>query len=81
MRPLGLTPIGGHGLEKGVGSGFHIAVQQDFPVVAQNTDVHASGMQVDAAVKWVLIGVESHEVSSFLGNLAFSQHQHTTAVG
>jgi hypothetical protein len=28
----------------------------------------------------VLIGGESHEVSSFLGNLAFSQHQHTTAV-
>jgi hypothetical protein len=73
--------IGGHGLEQGVGSGFHVAGPQDFPVVAQNTDVHAAGMQVDAAVKAVLIGGESHEVSSFRGNLAFSQPQHTTAVG
>ena len=26
-------------------------------------------MQVDTAVKWMLIGVESHEVSSFVVNL------------
>jgi len=73
--------IRGNRLEEGFRGGFHVAVQHDFTIMTQDTDVHAAGMQVDAAVKWVLIGVESHEVSSFLGNLAFSQHQHTTAVG
>jgi hypothetical protein len=53
-------PIGGNGLEKRFGSGFHIAVQHDFPIVAQDADIHASGMQVDCAVKRVLMGVESH---------------------
>jgi hypothetical protein len=56
-------PVGRHGFEKGFRIGFHIAVQQEFTVVAQETDIHASGMQVDAAVKWGLMGVESHEVS------------------
>jgi hypothetical protein len=73
-------PIRGHGFEEGFRRGFHLAVQQEFPVAAQNTDIHASGIQVDAAVKWVLIGVESHEVSSFLSNLALFPPQHTTAV-
>jgi hypothetical protein len=60
-----------HGPEKRVGSGLHVAVQHDFTIVTQDTDVHASGMQVDAAVKWVWMGVESHEVSSFLVYLNF----------
>ena len=34
------------------------------PVVVHDTDVHTPGMQVDTAVKWVLIVVASHEVSS-----------------
>jgi len=65
------VPIGGNSLEEGFGSGFHLAVQQDFTVVAQDADVHASGMQIDTAVKWVLVSVKSHEVSSFLRNLVF----------
>ena len=40
-------------------SGLHIAVQQDLTIVAQNADVHGTGMQVDPAVKLMLIGVES----------------------
>jgi hypothetical protein len=32
--------------------------------VVENTDVHGAGMQVDAAVKLMLLGVEAHEVSS-----------------
>jgi hypothetical protein len=63
--------IGCHGPEKGVGSGLHVAVQHDCTLVTQDTDIPASGMQVDAAVKWVLVGVESHEVSSLLVYLNF----------
>jgi hypothetical protein len=36
--------IGSNGLEKGFGSGFHIAVQQDFTVVTQDANVHGTGM-------------------------------------
>jgi hypothetical protein len=43
-----------------------MAVEQDVPVVAHNTDVHTAGVQVDATVKGVLGGVEAHEVSSSL---------------
>jgi hypothetical protein len=49
-------------------SGFHIAVQQDFSVLAHDEDIHGSGMQIDPTVKLVLVGVESHEVSSLLVN-------------
>jgi hypothetical protein len=52
--------VRGDGLEKGFWSGFHVAVQQNFAVVVHDTDVHAPGMQVDTAVKGVLVGVESH---------------------
>ena len=41
--------------------------------------IHGPGVQVDAAVELVLLGVESPEVSSSACVL-FSQHQHTTAV-
>jgi len=35
-----------------------MAVQHDFAIVAQDADRHVSGMQVDAAVKWVLVSVK-----------------------
>jgi hypothetical protein len=60
--------IGSNGLEKGFGSGFHVAVQHDVTIVTQDTNVHRTGMSIDTAIKWVWMGVESHEVSSFLVN-------------
>lgn len=54
------VPIGRNGLQKWCRSGFHMAVEQDFPVVVHDTDIHGAGMPVDATVKGVLIGVESH---------------------
>jgi hypothetical protein len=45
-----------------------VAVQQEFPLVAQDTDRHRAGMQVDTTVKLMRLGVESPEVSSFLGS-------------
>jgi hypothetical protein len=56
--------LGRNDLEKRCRSGFHVAVHQDFSVMVHDTDVHAPGMQVNAAVKWVLLGVEAPEVSS-----------------
>jgi hypothetical protein len=56
--------IGRNGLEKRFRSGFHVAVHQDFPAMVHDTNIHAPGMQVDTAVKLVLLGVEAHEVSS-----------------
>jgi hypothetical protein len=52
--------IGGNRLEERFRSRFHVAVQQDFALGAQDADVHTPGMHVDTAVKGVLIGVESH---------------------
>jgi hypothetical protein len=54
--------VGGNGLEKGGWSGFHVAVQQDIPLLVHNTDIHAAGMQVDPAVKLVRLGGEAPEI-------------------
>lgn len=59
-----LLPIRSKGLEHGSGAGGPIAMHHDLAVMVQNPDVHGAGMQVDAAVKWVLGGGESPEVSS-----------------
>ena len=48
-----ILTIGRHGLEERFRGGFHVAVQQDLAILVQDTDVHAPGMQVDPAVKWV----------------------------
>jgi hypothetical protein len=64
--------IGGNSLEKRFGRGFHMAVQQELAILAQEVDAHAAGMPIDLAVKGVGVGVESHEVSSYLVNLGFS---------
>jgi len=47
-------------------------------LLVQDTDVHGAGMQGDTAVKWVLFGVASQQVSS--SSWCFSYYQHTTAV-
>jgi hypothetical protein len=54
--------IGGNGPEKVFRRRFHVAVQQDFPILTQDADVHAPGMQVNTAVKLVLVGVEAPEI-------------------
>jgi hypothetical protein len=37
-------------------------MHQDLAVVVENTDVHGAGMQVNAAVKLMLLGVEAQEI-------------------
>jgi hypothetical protein len=39
------VPIGGHGLEEGLRSGFQVAVQHDVAIMTQDANVHASGMR------------------------------------
>jgi hypothetical protein len=53
------VPIRGHGFEQRCGSRLHVAVEPDCAILAQDADIHGAGMQVDATVKWVLLGVES----------------------
>jgi hypothetical protein len=71
--------IGRNGLEERFRRGLHIAVQQHVPLLTQDADVHGAGMQVDPTLHWVLIGVESPEVSSSFVS-GFSQRQHTPGV-
>jgi hypothetical protein len=59
-----ILPIGGNNLEEGLGVGVGVVVDQNFPVMGDDTDVHRPGMHIDATGKWMLLGVESHEVSS-----------------
>ena len=54
-------------------------MQHDLASLVQDTDAHAAGVEVDTAVKWVLGGVESQEVSSSLAS-DVSYSQHTTGV-
>ena len=71
---------GSNGLEARFRSGIHIAVQQDLTIMAQDADVHGTGMQVDPTVKLVVVDVETHEVSSSFVSERFSQRQHTPVV-
>ncbi len=59
-----VLPVGRNGLEKRLWACGHIPVHKDLSILVQDAEVHGAGMQVDAAVKLVLFGVESHEVSS-----------------
>jgi hypothetical protein len=39
-------------------------VKQDLPLLVEDTEVHPTGMQIDAAVVSMGLSVESHQVSS-----------------
>jgi hypothetical protein len=57
---------GRDGLEKRLRGGWHVPVQQRFPGLVEDAQVHGAGVEIDTTVKRVLLGVESHEVSSSL---------------
>jgi hypothetical protein len=62
-----ILTIGRNSLEKRLWASWHVAVQHDLPVLIQDADLHGPGMQVDATVKFVLLRVKAHEVSSSVG--------------
>ena len=47
-------------------TGLQVAVEQDLTVLVQDAEIHGADMEIDATVRLVLFGVESHGVSSFL---------------
>jgi hypothetical protein len=57
-------PIRRNGPQQGLGACRHMAMPQDLAVLAEETHVHTASMQINAAIRLVLPGVESHEVSS-----------------
>jgi hypothetical protein len=59
-----ILPVRRDRLEKRVRYCRHIPVQHDLARLIQDAEVHGAGGQIDPAVKLVLLGVESHEVSS-----------------
>ena len=59
-----IIPIGCNSLEQHLRACWHLPMHLDHAVVVQNTDRYGPGMQIDAAVKLVLVGIESPEVSS-----------------
>jgi hypothetical protein len=59
-----VLPLGSDSPEKRFGSRLHMLVQDDLPIPIQDAEIHGPGMQVDATITQVRLGVESHEVSS-----------------
>jgi hypothetical protein len=59
-----VLPVGGHRLEKWPRCCLQIPMQKDLSGLIYDAEGHGPGMQVDATVKLVRLGVESHEVSS-----------------
>jgi hypothetical protein len=53
------------GSEKRFRIGFKVFVKYGVAFLIQDADVHGSGMQIDAAIEFVLLVIESHKVSSF----------------
>jgi hypothetical protein len=52
-------------LEEQFRVGIDVLMNFDLAPVADNADIHFSGVQIDSAVMFVLLGVESHDVASF----------------
>jgi hypothetical protein len=62
-----LGAIPGNGPEECLRMRLHVLVEHDLPSLIQEADIQATGMQVDAAIRVVLFGVESPEGSSSSG--------------
>ena len=61
-------------LEESIGPCWQVAVDQNLPVLIDDTDVHRSGVKIDTAVEFMLVGVESHQVSSFVQLIDLNEH-------
>jgi hypothetical protein len=57
--------VGKDQLKEKLRVGFDILVHFDLPALADDADIHFSGVQIDPAVMFVLLGVESHGLASF----------------
>jgi len=59
-----VVSVRSNGFEEGIGLSVDILVEQCGAVLVEDTEIHGSGVKVDAAVKFMLLCVESHEASS-----------------
>jgi hypothetical protein len=57
-----MVSIGCHGVQQGIGTGLHMAVQENLAALVKDTDLHRPGVQVDAAVIAMLFAVEAPEI-------------------
>jgi hypothetical protein len=55
-----VIPEGGNGFEEDVRIGLYIPMKNNLPFLVKDTKIHRSGVKIDTAVKFVLIGVKSH---------------------
>jgi len=47
--------------EEDIGISLDVSVQKNFTLLIEDTKIHRFGMQIDATVKFVLLGVKSHK--------------------
>jgi hypothetical protein len=55
-----ILAIRSNSLEKALGGRRHLPVEQDLTIPVEDTDVHRSGVQINATVSFMHLGVESH---------------------
>ena len=53
-----------NGQQEMAGSGFHIPAQADIIFLVKDAEIHFAGVQVNAAIEFVLSGIKIHLVSS-----------------
>jgi hypothetical protein len=50
--------------EESIGPCWQVPMYQNLPVLIDDTDIHRPGVKIDTAVEFMLVGVETHTVSS-----------------
>jgi len=60
-----ILPVGLDSPKKGIRRDLTVFVEHGVALLIQDAQVHGSGVQIDSAIKFVLVGVESHMASSF----------------
>jgi len=55
-----------NGLQKGLRLGTDVSMEDYLSVMVQDAEIHGPGVEINATIVAVLLGVESHEVSSLL---------------
>ena len=56
-----IFPEWSNSLQEDIGIGLDVSVQDDLALLVEDAEVHSPGMQIDTAVKFVLLGVKSHK--------------------
>jgi hypothetical protein len=60
-----IVSIRSNGSEKRVRTGLHVLMRENIAGLVEDADGHRPRVQVDPTIRLMLLGVESHEVSSF----------------